>query len=222
MNLTVAKTNMMKQQLRTAGATDHDLLQAVETIAREDFMPQAYREVAYSDLRIRLEHDQMMLPPEQQAMLLQHLALQASDRVLEIGTGTGYLTALLARLTQQVTSVEQFSDFTDAAKQRLAKYNIDNVTLLTRDAFHDWDNLTNHETFDIILCTAALYQYPGELLQSLAVNGRAIVIVGKAPVMCAYLYVRTGTDEWQETNLFDTAVPYAAGITQPETFSFEG
>lgn len=220
MSKCIARTNMVKQQLRTIGITDERVLETFTKIAREAFVPTESEYLAYADRQTPLAHQQVMLPPGKQAMAVQALAIKPTDRVLEIGTGSGYLTTILANLSAQVISVDEFPDFIRAAEQQLHHYDINNVKLIAQDAFRHWQDITKYGPFDAILCTAGLYTLPNCLTDALSTGGRLFAIVGDEPTMQAKLIRQEGHNRWQIDVLFETIVPYANSITQPEAFIF--
>lgn len=209
--------NMLKQQLRATGVSAQNVLTQFSEVPRQHFVPEIFVDMAYADCTLALGHEQIMLQPKEQAKIVQALAIQDNDKILEIGTGTGYLTAILAKLSQYVHSYDIFLDFTEKAQLKLAEINIDNVTLITDDANHSWNK---HGLFDVICCTAGLPLYPESYKQGLNVGGRLFAIVGQAPSMQAMLITRIAEETWSETILFETAVPEMINAPHPEPFNF--
>jgi protein-L-isoaspartate(D-aspartate) O-methyltransferase len=218
MNIELARTNMITQQLRTWDVLDEAVLQAVATIPREDFVPAAYRKLAFADMNIPLAHNQVMMTPREEARFLQTLDLQGTEAVLEIGTGSAYMTALLARMARLVYSIDIFPDFIQQAQVKLASHNINNVTLLTADASRGWEQ---QGPFDAIIITGALPFLPDSFRNSLKPGGRLIAILGQAPAMAA-TFIKRGekTSAWSEEKLFETVTPVLINALQPPSFIF--
>lgn len=213
----LASENMLKQQLRTTGVLDDTLLTIVNNTPREQFVPSAFQAVAYADCVIDLGHGQVMLQPKLQAQIIQHLNIQATDSICEIGTGYGYMTALFAQLGKNVCSFEVFLDFTEQAKSNLAALDLTNIEFITDDVNK---HLSANMQYDVICCTAGLPLYPEDYKQCLRVGGRLFVIIGNAPSMQALLITRTDENTWSETVLFETVVPTMINAKMPESFNF--
>lgn len=212
-----ARYNMIEQQIRPWDVLDQRVLDVIATTPREAFVPERYRTtLAFSDFSIPLEHDQYMMPPKLEGRLLQALALRPADRVLEIGTGSAYLTACLARLAAQVVSVDVFADFKYAAERKLAGQGIGNVDLKVEDAAVGW----NGPEFDAIAVTGSLPVLHEGFHRSLTIGGRLFVIVGRPPIMEALLITRVAPDQWATESLFDTAVPPLLNAPEPARFRF--
>lgn len=217
MNIEQARTNMITQQLRTWEVLDDAVLQVVKTTPREDFVPAPYQALAFADMNIPLAHDQVMLTPKEEARLLQALNLQGTETALEIGTGSGYMTALLACLAKRVYSLDIFPDFTQQAQVKLATHNINNVTLLTADASRGWEQ---QGPYDAIILTGALPFLPESFRNSLKPGGRLIAILGVAPAMEATLIKRSERSTWSEEKIFETVIPALINAVQPSVFVF--
>lgn len=216
MDFEKARYNMIEQQVRTWEVLDQDVLDLLAEIHREDFVPTAYRRVALADFTIPIGHDQLTMTPKTEARLLQSLMLTANDRVLEIGTGCGYLTALLARSALEVVSVDIHADFTASARDKLTTLGIDNVILHSGNAANGWPA---GGPYDAIAVTGSV-PLLGEALQSqLAPGGRLFVIVGEAPVMEARLITRISEREWASESLFETDLAPLIGVPQRSLFA---
>jgi protein-L-isoaspartate(D-aspartate) O-methyltransferase len=215
MELKAAHFNMIEQQIRPWDVLDQGVLDLIAELPREDFVPEAYRNLAYADTAIPLGHGQVMMHPKIEARLLQALDLHATDSVLEVGTGSGYLTALLARATHHVYSVDIIPQFKLQAAEKLAVHGIDNVTLEIGDAARGWPR---YGLYDVIAITGSLPELPASFLQSMNRGGRLFSVVGTAPVMEAVLVRRVGESEWSRESLFETDLPRL--INAPATARF--
>ena len=210
-----ARFNMVEQQIRTWEVLNERVLDILRAVPRERFVPAQYRQLAFADRQIPLPHDQIMLEPKIEARILQAVDPQPSEQVLEIGTGSGYLTACLARMAAHVTSVDIFPDFKEMAQANLAAQGISNVTLETGDAALGWDD---GRRYDVVVVTASLPEMHRGFHQSLNIGGRLFLIVGTAPVMEALLITRIAEDQWMQESLFETYAP--ALINAPVTKTF--
>lgn len=221
-NFELARRNMIAQQVRPWDVLDDRVLDAMQHIPREDFVPAQYRNLAYTDLELPIGQDQVLMAPKLVGRMLQALEVQPRDRVLEVGTGTGYATALLARLACEghVYSVDVHAEFTAATRQRLASHGISNVTLETGNAVNGWDA---HEPYDAIAVTGSLPMLTDgfqRIRESLAVGGRLFVIVGEAPSMEAILITRMADNEWRTEGLFETSLPALLHAPRVSRFVF--
>lgn len=212
-----ARLNMIEQQIRTWEVLDQDVLDLIYQIHREDFVPINYQQLALADTNIPLANGQVMMTPKLEARLLQAVALQKNDRVLEIGTGSAYLTALIAKRVQQLDSVDIFADFTKDALAKLENYQIENVQLHTADVLSNWKNQTS---YDVIIVTGSMAELEQSLQGQLTESGRLFVIVGKSPVMEARLITRVGEKEWSNEVLFETDLPALIGAEESAPFQF--
>lgn len=212
-----ARFNMIEQQIRTWEVLDKTVLDLLLEIHREDFVPNDYRQLAFADMNIPLANAQVMMTPKLEARLLQSLAIQENDSVLEIGTGSSYLTALLAKCANRVESVDIFSDFSHEAKIKLAVYQISNVELRTADALLDQQT---QKEYDVIVVTGSLPRFNPVFQEQLAPGGRLFVITGDSPVMEARLITRVGTGEYVTESLFETDLPPLLGIDKTSSFKF--
>ncbi|MBU1215161.1 MAG: protein-L-isoaspartate O-methyltransferase [Gammaproteobacteria bacterium] len=216
MNLEQARFNMIEQQIRPWDVLDPRVLELLKAVRREQFVPAESKGLAFADTEIPLGHGASMWQPKVEARAVQALSLQPTDNVLEIGTGSGYVTALLARLAAQVTSVEIEPELSTSASRHLATHNIDNVTLQVGDAAHSW----GEAEYDAIVLTASVPMVPEAYKQQLKVGGRLFAIVGDAPAMHAQLITRTGADTFDTKVLFETVVAPLRNVQQPERFVF--
>jgi protein-L-isoaspartate(D-aspartate) O-methyltransferase len=204
MELKAARFNMIEQQIRPWDVLDQSVLDLIAEVPREDFVPEAFRNLAYADIAVPLGHGQFMMHPKIEARLLQALDVHPTDSVLEVGTGSGYLTALLARSAHHVYSVDIIPAFKAQAEEKLAVHGIDNVTLEVGDAARGWPR---HGLYDVIAITGSVLELPSSFLQSLNRGGRLFAVVGAAPIMEAVLIRRVGDSEWSRESLFETELP---------------
>ncbi len=212
-----AKVNMITQQIRTNGVESSEILALLTEIPRDIFVPMEYEDLAYSDTELPIGHHQVMLSPMLEAQILQYLELSKNDTVLEVGTGSGYLTALMAKLSRQVYSVDKYSEFSHNAARKLARLNIHNVVFETGNGAQGW---LLHEPYNAIVMTGSLAFLPQPLLEQLAVGGRLFAVVGAAPCQTATLVKRVSQDKWQQQKLFETVLPPLEDANTPNKFIF--
>ncbi|HEC16803.1 MAG TPA: protein-L-isoaspartate O-methyltransferase [Sedimenticola sp.] len=218
-NIEQARFNMVQQQIRPWEVLDQQVLSTLTGVPREDFVPDGYRNVAFADIEIPLGHGEHMMKPVIEARMLQALAVRPTDKVLEIGTGSGFITACLASLGGYVTSLDIHADFTAQAHARLEKLGLRNVTVKTADALAI---PSDNRSFDVIAVTGSVPDPKAvELLQNqLNIGGRLFVIVGEAPVMEACLITRVGDNQWRREMLFETEIAPLVNVAAPEPFTF--
>jgi len=214
MNIEDARTQMLRQQIRAWEVLDDRILGILGRTQRELFVPEAYRDLAFADMDIPLPHSQQMMSPKLEGRLLQSLDLKPKDSVLEIGTGSGFLTACLANLSDSVLSVDIFSDFTIDARKKLNQINIKNAELRTEDIF----NLSETMQFDAIAVTGSIPELDDHFIQMLRPGGRLFVIVGRTPVMEALLITAPGDGECTHESLFETEIPPLLNTTESKLF----
>lgn len=217
MNPEQARFNMIEQQIRTWEVLDARVLELLARMPREQFVPAQYRGLAFADMNIPLGHGEVMMAPKVEARLVQALEVQAADTVLEVGTGSGYLTALLAGLARHVHSVDIYPDFSARAGQTLAARGIRNVMLETGDGVNGWEK---HAPYDVIAVTGSLPLFSAHFQEQLKVGGRLFMIVGQAPAMEALLITRLGPREWSRESLFETDIPPLVNAPKPQAFVF--
>ncbi len=215
MNIEHLRENMIKQQLRTSEVLDDQLLELLHQVPREDFVPPALRNLAFVDMNIPLDEEQVMMTPRVEARMLQALAVKPDEKVLEVGSGSGYLTALLAKQAKQVDSVEISPRLLQQADEKLAAHGIKNVLLKQGDAAQGW-NTPN--TYDVIAITGSLPILPRVFLESMTIGGRLFAIIGDAPIMKATLFTRGAKSDWSRDVLFETELPPLRNVQQPERF----
>lgn len=212
-----ARFNMVEQQVRTWDVFDAQVLDLLASMPREEFVPLKFRNLAYADIGVRLAHGQVMMHPIIEARLLQALALKPTDVVLEIGTGSGYITALLAKMAAHVYSVEIYPDLLREAARRLQAHQISNVTLEEGDGSHGWPD---HGPYDAIAITGSLNSVNDKMKGSLKIGGRLFAIVGEGPAMEAQLITRVSQDKWDVDCLFETELKVLVNATKPPRFVF--
>ncbi len=212
-----ARFNMVEQQIRPWDVLDQQVLDLLLRVHREDYVPEQHRALAFSDIAIPLGHGEKMLTPKLEARMLQALGVQKSDRILEVGTGSGYMTALLASLGSHVYSVDILPEFTQSAAARLAAHGVTNVTLETGDAAHGWDK---HGPYDVIVLTGSVPVLAEAFQKSLKPGGRLLAIVGEPPVMEAKLITHVSSGAYSSTGLFETCIASLQNAPQPERFVF--
>ncbi len=215
-NLELARYNMVEQQIRPWEVLEERILDVLEELPREVFVPVGRRNLAYADLQLPIGHGEVMLEPKVEARLLQALGPRPDERALEIGTGTGYLAACLGRLAGEVLTIDRLDTFCEGARQRLREQGVANVRCDTGDAAHGWDDGV---AYDVIAVTGSLPVFHRGFHRSLTVGGRLVMIVGDDPIMEALLITRVGPDQWATESLFDTSVPALVGA--PRSTSFE-
>ena len=212
-----ARHNMIEQQIRPWEVVDQRVLDILQAVPREVFVPGGYRGLAFADIEVPLGHGESMLTPKIEAKLLQALEIQSTDRVLEVGTGSGYLTACLAQLGGHVVTIDLHSDFVEQARSRLAGLGIGNVEYLTGDVF-----VTELPAapFDVIAVTGSL-PIPSERLEGLLNDGgRLFAVIGEPPAQEAQLVTRIRERVFRRERLFETVVPPLQNAPRPEAFVF--
>lgn len=217
MNIEQARFNMLQQQIRPWDVVDDRVIGVMQEIPREHFVPNNYQQLAFSDTEIPLGHDQYMMEPKIEARMLQALAIKSSDRILEIGTGSGFVTACLASLGAKVVSVDIHSDFVESAREKLAALSISNVDLHTADAVQD---AIPGSPFDVIAITASLPEPTDRFAHMLEPGGRLFSIVGDGEMMDVQLVTRVNGGNWKTESLFETHVAAMINATRTPEFSF--
>jgi protein-L-isoaspartate(D-aspartate) O-methyltransferase len=214
-----ARFNMVEQQIRPWEVIDPRVLTLMETMPREAFVPKAYRDLAYADIEIPIGQEQHMMFPRIEGRLMQALDLQPSDRVLEVGTGSGYLTACLASLAYEVVSIDIYQEFTDSAAAKLEQQGLHNLTLLTGDALA---TPVEAGSFDAIAVTGSVpTSKQAEIFrQQLAPGGRLFAVIGTPPVMNCLLVTRHEERVFREESIFETELAALVNAPAPVEFEF--
>ena len=216
MDIEQARFNMIEQQIRPWDVLDFKILDILKNVPREQFVPDTHTKLAFADIKIPLAHGEVMMEPKVEARLVQELNLTPDDKVLEVGTGSGYVTALLASLAKHVVSVDIHKDLSNQAADKLSKIGITNITLESGDAIKGWPSTGG---FDAILLTGSVAKVPNEFIEALKDGGRFVAIVGENPVMEAISITKTG-DSVERISLFDTMLPPLVGAKQQKSFVF--
>ena len=217
MNLEQARFNMIEQQIRPWDVLDTEVLHLLAVVKREDFVPLAHKALAFVDMEIPLGHGQVMLAPRVEARMLQDAAVQKHEKVLEIGTGSGYMTALLAHRAQRVISLEINPELAAIARTNLQKAGIHNAEVRELDGSI---GVPVEGPFDVIMLSGSVAEVPAKLLSNLKVGGRLIAIVGDEPMMRATLITRTGEAEFKTSQPWDTVAPRLLNFPEPSHFKF--
>ncbi len=221
MNLEQARQNMIAQQIRTWDVLDNDVLQTLVEVRREAFVPAAYQSLAFVDTEIPLPCGQNMFSPKLEARLLQEAEIGADELVLEIGAGSGYMAALLARHARHVVTVEIEPELRQLAEANLKQYGIGNVSVAAGDGARGWAGTAPHAApYDVIMVSGSLPMLPASLLAQLRIGGRLLAIVGEAPVMAACRVIRTADDAWDTVKLFETSARPLRNAETPSAFHF--
>jgi protein-L-isoaspartate(D-aspartate) O-methyltransferase len=217
MNTEQARFNMIEQQIRPWDVLDQSVLSLLAVVKREDFVPTAYRALAFVDTEVPLPGGQSMLAPKVEARLLQELNVHKHERVLEIGTGSGYMAALLAHKAQQVTTMETHAGLVEYAVAALRRDGAMNVSVRHADGSR---GLPQEGPFDVILLSGSVADVPPHLLAQLKVGGRLAAIVGQLPIMRATLFTRSSDHDFSSVEIFDTVAPRLSGFDEPTRFKF--
>ncbi len=214
MNLQQARSNMIEQQVRPWDVLDQRVLDVLANIPREEFVADEHRALAYSDYQLPIGFGQTLMKPIIEGRLLQALAPQVTDSVLEIGAGSGYVTACLAQMAGKVQSLEIHPELTTSAQNRLSALGVSNVTLLEQDAAAEWDA---HDSYDAIAFGGAVEKIPEYYKQKLAKNGRMFAVTGSSqqPMMEALLITRLSETEWTTESLFETKIDPLVNFSEP-------
>ena len=215
-NVEQVRFNMIEQQIRPCDVLEERILELLKHVRREQFLPADKKGLAFVDMEVPLGYGAAMWQPKLEARVVQELHLTRKDHVLEVGTGSGYLTALMSALAGHVTSVEIVPQLSSMAQRNLEAYRRDNVTLEVGDAACGWGSLT----YDAIVLTGSTPALPKAFQNSLNVGGRLFAIVGDAPLMEAKLITRVSPDTFETVNIMETCVAPLQNAAQPKRFSF--
>ena len=216
MNIDFARLQMVNQQVRGWNVYDEDVLATLRELPREQFVPARFQSLAFADIEIAIGHGQHMMTPTVEGRVLQALALDGDERVLEVGTGSGFLTACLASLGADVTSIDIYDDFLQTAAGNLSACGIGNVELLQMNAIEELPD----GGFDAIAITGSLQSFEPRFVEALNPRGRLFVVVGDAPSMEALLVERGDNGDWRTVSLFETSIEPLVDGALPPQFSF--
>ena len=217
MNFEQARVNMVENQVRPWEVLDSRVLDVIGRVRREDFVAPAHRQLAFADLCLPIGHGEVMMKPVVEGRVLQALALQTTDHVLEIGTGSGYLSACLASLAARLSSVDIHPEFTAVATRRLRDAGIANASLVTGEAVNAWQP---GEQFDALVVTGAVAEIPARWLSWLKPGARALIVRGQSPVQHATLLTQEAAGGYREEILFETDLPYLTHAEPAPRFVF--
>lgn len=217
MNIEQARFNMIEQQIRPWNVLDQDVLDLLHVVKREQFVPAAYQKLAFADVEIPLPGGEAMFNPKVEARIMQELAVKKHENVLEIGTGSGYMAALLAHKARHVTTVEIQPEAVKLAQENLARAGITNVTVEEGNGAGGW---AKGAPYDVILVSGGLPLLPQALLEQVKVGGRIGAIVGEAPAMSFKIITRTSESGYDTVKLFETIVKPLTGAPAPSRFEF--
>jgi len=212
-----ARFNMIEQQVRTWKVLDKKVLNMLSLTHRENYVPTSYKKLAYSDINIPLAHGQITMQPKMEARLIQELNINKQDKILEIGSGCGYLTAILSRFGKEVITLDIFNRFTLEVEDKLAKDGIKNAHLITADGVNGWPALA---PYDVIVLTGSLARESETIEKQLKIGGRLFSIIGKHPIMEAFLVTKVANNQWHRESLFETYVPPLIGEQVINNFQF--
>ena len=215
LNVELARHNMVEQQVRPWDVLDSRVLEALGSVPREEFVPAAHRALAFADIGLPLGHGEVMMKPVIEGRVLQAVVPSSTESVLEIGTGSGFLTACLARLAASVHSIEQHSDLADAARESLSAARVVNATVEHAEAVGGFEP---KQQYDVVVVTGAVAALPQRWRDWVRPGGRLLAIVGASPAQRATLFTRDAGGQWTEAGLFETDLPYLNHAAPPQRF----
>ena len=215
LNIELARHNMVEQQVRPWEVLDSRVLEALTAVRREDFVAAGYRNLAFADLALPLAHGEFMLKPVVEGRVLQAVVPTRAEDVLEIGTGSAFLTACLARLSASVHSIEQHAELADAARVHLREAGVANATVEVAEAVNGF---VPDRQYDVVVAGGAVAAVPQRWREWVKPGGRLFAVVGESPVQRATLYTRAADGAWSEDGLFETDLPYLAHAAPQRRF----
>ena len=218
MDIKQAKKNSIDNQIRPGGGLDYIANNALRSIPREEFVPEHYKNLAFADIEIPLTDKAKMLSPKVEGRLLDALKIQKNETVLEVGTGSGYLTAVLSKLCQSVTSIEIDETLSQGAQEKLNSLNIKNATLEVGDASKGWRRSTDF--FDVVVISTSVPKITGRFFHLLNVGGRIFVVEGSGKAMSAKVITRLSEHKWTTKSLFETQLDVMQGLEKSAEFEF--
>lgn len=217
LNLEQARFNMVEQQVRTWEVLDQRVLDVLRSVPREDFVPSRYRKMAFADLRLPIGEGEVLMKPLEEGRLLQSLNIESGQRVLEVGTGSGFLAACLSALGGQVRSLEIHASLAESARVRLDRSGFSAVDVECADALAA---ALPESAFDVVVLTASVAEVPASLLATVAEGGRLFAVRGRSPAMEAVCLTRLAGGRWHAESLFETDLPRLRGAEDRPTFDF--
>lgn len=215
-NLEMARRNMVQNQIRTWEVLDPRVLEVLRRVRRERFVPERYREMAFVDVELPLGHGEIMLKPVIEGRILQAIAIEPGQRVLEIGTGSGFLAACMAELGADLTTIEQHADLAAMARKNLDNSGLSRVRVEVGEALKAYEPAT---TFDCVVLTGAVFALPERIKSWVKPGGCLFAVSGESPAMQALLHTRVDTHHWQTESLFETDIPYLTHASAPARFT---
>lgn len=221
MNIEQARFFMIEQQIRPWDVLDLGILETLKIVKREEFVPAVYKDLAFADSEIPLPCGENMLTPKFEARILQEAAIKKHENVLEIGTGSGYMAALIAYKARHVTTVEIEPELKALAEKNLANNRVTNVNVVLGDGAQGWTGTgSSAAPYDVIIASASLPVVPPALLEQIKVGGRLLAVVGEAPVMSAQIITRVSDIAYNTINLFETNIKALRNAATPSHFKF--
>ena len=217
LNFDLARHNMIEQQVRTSDVLNTNVLSTLKAVHREEFVPKTHRKLAFTDMALPLKCDEHMNKPIIEGRILDTIDIQKGEQVLEIGTGSGFLTACMAHLGAQVTSVEIHEELMLQARESLKQQGFNEVKLILADAISNWQPVSQ---YDVIVMTGALDKMPKKVFSWLKPTGRLFVVEGKSPAMQAKLYSKDESGKWSSHTHFETDIPYLHCDINEDSFTF--
>ncbi len=218
MNINQARKNAIDNQIRPWGGLDYIANNALRDTPREYFVPEKYKNLAFSDIEIPLTDTEKMLSPKIEGRILNALNIKKNETVLEVGTGSGYLTAVLSKLCKSVTSIEINATLSLSAEQKFKALNINNITLEVGDASKGWKRTTDF--FDVVVIGTSVPKITGRFFHLLNVGGRIFVVEGTGQVMSAKIITRLSEHKWATESLFETQLTTMIGLEKTAKFEF--
>ncbi len=218
MDISQARKNAIDNQIRPWGGLDYIANNALRDIPRENFVPDKYKNLAFADIEIPLTDKAKMLSPKVEGRLLDALKIKKNETVLEVGTGSGYLTAVLSKLCKSITSIEIDEGLSNSAQQKFKKLNISNITLEVGDASKGWKRSTDF--FDVVVIGTSVPKITGRFFHLLNVGGRIFVVEGTGKAMSAKIITRLSEHKWETKSLFETQLDVMQGLKKSTKFEF--
>lgn len=217
MNIEQARINMVDQQIKTWEVIGQNILSLLKKTNRENFLPANYHDLSFADISIQIGNNQTTMPPKLEARIIQILNLKGDESILEVGTGCGYLTSLLAHFAKSVKSIDIFPDFIEKAKTNISKLELNNVELECVDIY---SILNKQETYDVVILTGSIPEMDKRFLDILNKNGKIFAVIGEKPIMEACIITKENSSKYSCNSIFETSVPSLIGAEKKEKFNF--